>query len=248
MPEDPFRASAAGYAVIETAATPIRRWCEDPTVLAACGDVAGLSVLEAACSDGHFGRLLHDAGATRIHGVDLSPAMIALARERCPGPAFSFEVCDLARLRPAGPYDLALLSYALTYAADRATLAEMARHVAACLKPGARLVAMVENPELDPAATAQFARYGKTKHDEGARGETRITRVCWHAGGAEPLCFTCHRWPADALIETLQANGFRDVALSAPILPEESHAAWPPGYWDPLEAAPLFMVLTAIRA
>lgn len=192
MPDDPDRASAAGSAVIDTAAAPIRRWCEDPTVLAACGDVAGLSVLEAACSDGHFGRLLHDAGATRIHGVDLSPAMIALARERCPGPAFSFEVCDLARFRPAGPYDLALLSYALTYAPDRATLGAMARHVAACLKPGGRLVAMVESPDLDPAASTGFERYSKTKHDAGARGEVRVTRVCWRAEGAEPLCFTCH--------------------------------------------------------
>jgi len=247
LPDDPFAASAQGYAVIDTAATPVRHWCEDPTVLAACGDVIGLSVLEAACSDGHFARLLRDAGAARIHGVDLSPAMIALARQRCPDPAFSFQICDLAEMEPSGPYDLALLSYALTYAADRQTLGRMARRVADCLAPGGRIVALVENPDLDPAATAGFARYGKSKYDEGALGEVRLTRVCWHQEGADPLCFTCHRWPEAALVETLSASGFRDITLSAPVLPQASRAAWPDGFWDDLEAAPLFAIVTATR-
>lgn len=47
LPDDPDRASAARSAVIDTAATPVLRWCEDPTVLAACGDVTGLAVLKA---------------------------------------------------------------------------------------------------------------------------------------------------------------------------------------------------------
>lgn len=58
----------------------------------------GSRVLDAGCGAGRMSRLLASEGLT-VDGVDLSPAMIALARETV--PAAEFRVGDLAAL----PYD-----------------------------------------------------------------------------------------------------------------------------------------------
>src|SRR5438876_12386220 len=45
------------------------------------GDLAGKSVLDLACGEGFYTRLLRQKGAGRVVGVDLSAGMIDLARQ-----------------------------------------------------------------------------------------------------------------------------------------------------------------------
>ncbi len=56
------------------------------TLVAALGDRpvdrGGLRVLDAGCGTGLTGQALHDAGFTNLHGVDLSPEMVAVAPRR----------------------------------------------------------------------------------------------------------------------------------------------------------------------
>jgi 2-polyprenyl-3-methyl-5-hydroxy-6-metoxy-1,4-benzoquinol methylase len=44
------------------------------------GDPRGMAVLDVACGEGFYTRMLRQRGAARVTGVDLSPAMIDLAR------------------------------------------------------------------------------------------------------------------------------------------------------------------------
>lgn len=41
-----------------------------------------IAVLDAGCGTGRVGMVLHDRGYSNIHGVDLSPEMVELARQR----------------------------------------------------------------------------------------------------------------------------------------------------------------------
>src|SRR5262245_55813919 len=52
-----------------------------PAQLAMCGDVRGLNVLDLGCGNGYFSRALARLGA-RVTGIDISPRMIAHAREQ----------------------------------------------------------------------------------------------------------------------------------------------------------------------
>src|SRR5687767_8020636 len=51
----------------------------DPPMLAACGNVQGLQVLECGCGEGRFCRLLSARGAACVLGVDLCERMIEAA-------------------------------------------------------------------------------------------------------------------------------------------------------------------------
>ena len=59
---------------------PWRFHVERHTLLRLTGDVRGARTLDLACGEGHYTRLLRKLGADPVVGVDLSPAMIDLAR------------------------------------------------------------------------------------------------------------------------------------------------------------------------
>jgi SAM-dependent methyltransferase len=115
---------------------------------------AGTRVLDVGCGIGRWSRLLAARGA-RVTGIDLSPTMIAQARQRAVADDVAgrceFLVQDLSTLDMREHYDLVLgvtvLQHILDPAAFRDALAALTAHVA----PGGRLVLL----EAAPSARSQ---------------------------------------------------------------------------------------------
>ena len=61
---------------------PWRAHIEAFTLIGLLGELEGKAVLDVACGEGFYTRLLRRRGADRVVGVDLSPGMIALARSQ----------------------------------------------------------------------------------------------------------------------------------------------------------------------
>ena len=59
---------------------PWRAHVEAFTLMKLVGDLADMAVLDVACGEGFYTRVLRQPGAARVDGVDLSPKMIELAR------------------------------------------------------------------------------------------------------------------------------------------------------------------------
>src|SRR5262245_40868016 len=66
-----------------------------PLVLGYLGTVAGYTLLDAGCGEGHLARLLADRGA-RVTAIDISPRLIELARQQDPEGRVDFQVRDLS--------------------------------------------------------------------------------------------------------------------------------------------------------
>ena len=62
-----------------TKESPLRRHVEAYSFFQMLGDVSGLAVLDLACGEGFYTRLIRQAGAASAVGVDISSEMIALA-------------------------------------------------------------------------------------------------------------------------------------------------------------------------
>jgi SAM-dependent methyltransferase len=60
---------------------PSRDGLLDNPMLAACGDVRDLTILDSGCGEGRFCRILVDRGARQVVGIDACEAMIDAARE-----------------------------------------------------------------------------------------------------------------------------------------------------------------------
>src|ERR1043165_6504266 len=86
------------------------------------GDLAGLSVLDLACGDGMGTRLIKRWGAGRVVVVDISPQMIALARqqEEAQPLGIEYRIADAAALGKIGNFDRVTAAYLLHYAENQA--------------------------------------------------------------------------------------------------------------------------------
>ena len=90
-----------------------------PTCLALLGDVAGRTVLDAACGPGLYAEELAARGADVV-GFDQSPRMAELCRERVPTGRFrAHDLADPLDWLPDKSVDLVLFALALEYVDDR---------------------------------------------------------------------------------------------------------------------------------
>jgi SAM-dependent methyltransferase len=96
------------------------RWTLERT-LAELDDLAGKRVLDIGCGSGRYAVALAERGAD-VLGIDLSPAMLALARERARVRGVSehcrFHDAEFDGFRPDGQFDVVLMIGVLEYRAD----------------------------------------------------------------------------------------------------------------------------------
>jgi SAM-dependent methyltransferase len=226
-----------------TRSTPLRQHIEAWTLWQLLGSADRLDVLDAGCGEGHYARQLKSRGAARVLGVDVSPAMIALAAEaesqqplgieyRC-APAESLDL-------PAS-FDVVLAAYLLHYATDAAMLATLCRRLGACLRPRGRLLALVENPEQSAADYAGYERYGFGKHAAQPRCEgSRITYTM--VSGRELISFDTWYYGRATYERLLADAGFGNIRWHRPQL---DPAAGDPAHWQAYLDNPPVLALTA---
>lgn len=108
------------------------------------GDVAGLMALDAGCGEGYLARILAARGA-RVTGIDISPRLVAIAREKGPAGAIDYRVADLCKPLPeyAGRFEVIASYLVLNDVHDHRGFAAT---LGAALKPGGRLVLALNNP------------------------------------------------------------------------------------------------------
>lgn len=102
---------------------------ERPAMLNMLGDVSSLRVLDIGCGAGQLTEVLLDRGAS-VTGIDVSPGMIGIARERLGGRA-SFEIADLRESLEfqADSFDIGVASLVMHYIEDWVPVLDEIRRV-----------------------------------------------------------------------------------------------------------------------
>lgn len=226
---------------------PFRVYSEIPDHLALLGDLRGRSVLDLACGEGFYTRLIKQAGADRVVGVDLSENMIARAREQeAAAPLGITYVCGPAEsLGAIGPFDVVSAAFLLNCAPDRPTLDAMARAVVMNLEPGGRMVMTVSNVDECPGTDYSLYGMGADVRETLADGAPyRITFLL----GEDTFSLENHAHAHSTYEASLRAAGLADIRWHAPRITAEGLAAYPPGFWDTYLSRPPIMRISAVRA
>ena len=112
----------------------------------------GAKALDLACGTGHHAKTALDLGAALVVGVDISPAMVEVARSSLTSDRATFLLGDCSKPTnfDGGPFDLVLGSWLLNYAPSAKEMSAMYRTVAMNLKEGGRLLAVTPHPTNGP--------------------------------------------------------------------------------------------------
>jgi ubiquinone/menaquinone biosynthesis C-methylase UbiE len=227
---------------------PWRSYIEAFTLMNRIGDLSGKAVIDLACGEGFYSRLLRQQGAAKVVGVDLSERMIELARaqEAEHGLGIEYIVGDARQLALTSDYDLAVAAYLLNYARNRDELRAMCDGIARSLKPGGRFVTINSSPALDYPSAPSYRKYGFETSVVGAfREGAPITWTFFLDDGA----FEIENYFLDvpAHEEAFRAAGFREVHWHGPQLSPEGEAAYGSAFWQSFLANPPVVVIECIK-
>src|SRR6202034_472090 len=137
-----------------------------PPLLEQLGDIAGHRVLDVGCGEGYLTRVLATRGAVAT-GIDVAPRLIERARRKDPTGQIDYRVADLSQPLPelAGQFDAAVSYLVLN---DVRAFRGFAATLASSLRPGGRLVHVLNNPY-----TAIVNGHGTDYFDSGAASPYR---------------------------------------------------------------------------
>ena len=195
-------------------------------------------VLDLACGSGFYSYHFLKWGASKVVGIDLSPAMVAEARAAgssiSPNSAtIDFKVADCSKPVPyeGGPFDVVFGAWLLNYAPSGKVMVDMFRNAAINLKDGGHFVAVMPPPTQDPAAFVEAER--KARPSE-AGGSGRL--MCSVTGVVEDgiimhvhadtrlgdVDFDCYHLRKDIYEASAREGGFRgELAWSVTQVPDD---------------------------
>jgi ubiquinone/menaquinone biosynthesis C-methylase UbiE len=223
---------------------PWRTHIEACTLVDLVGEVAGQSVLDVACGEGFYARIVKAMGAARMMGVDLSSGMVELAtRQEIESPlGIEYRVGDARELALDGQFDLVIAAYLLNYAPTRRELHQMCRGISQSLKPGGRFVTVNCNPGLDFTQAPSYRKYGFETRVLGEFGEGAPIQWSFYLPDGS---FEIENYHLDAAAheEALRLAGFRHVRWHPPRLSPQGLAEPGPDHWaDFLKAPPIAFI------
>jgi ubiquinone/menaquinone biosynthesis C-methylase UbiE len=223
---------------------PWRAHIEAYSLLGLVGDLNGQTLLDVACGEGFYTRLLKGQGASAATGVDLSERMIELARsqETAEPRGIRYEVADAVAMQFDTQFDVAVAAYLLNYARNRAELLAMCRGLFRSLRPGARFVTVNSSPLLDFRRAPSFRKYGfETRMADGAAEGAPITWTFHLADGSFSIenYFLDRQTHEDALREA----GFREIRWHEPRLDPAGAERFGADFWnDFLSHSPIALI------
>ena len=202
----------------ETAALPIP---EHALFVSMLGDPAGLDVIDLACGYGRYTRLCRELGARSATGVDISQAMVDLARAETPThmEQVTYVCHDVTSLPHIGQFDAATAVWLFNYADSEDELRAMMAGARSNLAPGGRLEAITIHPDFVPGL-GDWEPYG-------LRADRNTTLPRRHRMSTELLTpdgnFTIEisRWDAAVYAEAAAAAGFTHCDWVLPTIPRE---------------------------
>lgn len=211
---------------------PWRTYIEAYSLMLLIGDPTGKSVLDVACGEGFYTRMLKQRGAARVTGVDLSAGMIDLARqqEATHQQGIEYVVADARQYIPTEKYDLVVAAYLLNYAQNRQELQAMCDGIARCLKPGGRFMTVNCSSSLPFPTAPSYRKYG---FETNVAGDWREgASIIWKFHLSDGV-FEIENYHLDTTIheEAFRRAGFQqihwhDPRLSPAGLEVQDHSFW----------------------
>ncbi len=215
--QDARRAQA--YANLEFARTYLLAYRDLPELIA--GHVRGTDALDFGCGTGRSSRFLQKLGF-RVTGVDISPDMLAKARETDPRGDYRLIADSDFRQFAPGSFDLVLAMFTFDNIAGEKKIA-LFRGLAHLLKPAGKIISVVSAPEIYTHEWASFSTRDFPENEFAKSGDVVRIVVTDH-GDFRPVEDIL--WTDESYQEVYRQVGLETVATLKPLARGDEPYAW----------------------
>ena len=213
-----------------------------PLVLQELAPVTGKHVLDLGCGEGYVARLLAQAGAQSVFGIDIASEMVARARQAARGAPcpMTFRSGNATSFRefPREQFDRVIAVFMVSYL-SRAEMTEVFRTVRSRLAAGGRFVFTVPHPSLPYMRPREKPVYFDSKgRDYFAGVDQSYEGYIWRRDGkAVPVSYM-HKTFAD-YFNALAAAGFQTLPRVIELTVTEEHLALDRAFFEGAAGYPL---------
>lgn len=214
-----------------------------PSVLQNLAPLTGQHVLDLGCGEGYVARLVAQAGAQSVFGIDLSAEMVSRAQQAaargapCP---MTFRTGNAATFQdfPRPQFDRVIAVFMVSYLSC-ADMTAVFRSVRSRLAPGGRFVFTVPHPSLPYIRPLEKPVYFDPRgRDYFAGVDTSYEGYIWRRDGrAVPVSYM-HKTFAD-YFDALAAAGFRTLPRVIELRVTEEHLALDRAFFQGAAGYPL---------
>jgi len=227
---------------------PIKQYIESFSFLQQLGDVRRKSVLDLACGEGYYTRLVKQQGAAQVIGLDISEAMInqAQAAELVTPLGIEYRVEDVTQLRSSGAFDVVTAVYLFPYAATKQALTAMFKAIVDSLKTGGKLVAITLNPNLRAEDSGIYPKYSihMTAPQVIQDGDPITFTVDIPNTPNSSIDLLVTYWQHQTMEQVAHRTGFRNINWHVLQMSKEGLKKYPENHWQDFLKHPYSIVLT----
>ena len=237
-------------AYLQAAKHPVKEFAEAPSFMDCLDDIYHQDILDLACGDGYYTRLIKKIGAARVVGVDISQNMLAQAQvieDQAP-LGITYHLGDVAHLKHLGIFDQVSAIYLLCYANSRAKLKAMLQKAYDHLKPGGQFNGITLNPGLGIKDLTRYTPYGIHLATRGplTNGQVLSFRI-QSPGQKESFELSPNFWEKAIYEDYLAMIGFQDITWRKIEVTAKGLGAYGSSYWQAFSEKPYSIILSASR-
>jgi len=203
-----------------------------PAFMETVGNVAGKSCLDLACGDGYYTRMLREAGAARLVGVDISQKMIDLAKaEEAKSPhGIEYLTSDVTELPDLGEFDVVTAVFLLHYASSKAELEAMCNAIAQHTAKVGRFITVNTNPEHPVRKDHKYSFTRLAANEPPQEGD--ILTLSHYEGDIPKYSFDFYHWSKATYESALREAGFTSIEWRVPTITAEAVSKFGDDFWQ----------------
>ncbi len=213
-------AYANAYATLDFPGTYYLAYRDLPEIIGE--HVRGNKALDFGCGAGRSTRFLRRLGFETI-GLDISPSMIARARQMDPGGDYRLVPEDDFRSLPAGGFNLILSAFTFDNIPTRAKKVETFAGLRRLLAPNGRIISVVSSPEIYLHEWVSFSTRDFPENRHARSGDT-VRIIITDIPDRRPVEDIV--WSDEAYADVYAQAGLAVVAVRRPLGREDEPVRW----------------------
>ena len=218
----------------------------DPAFVSVLGNIEGKSVMDVACGEGYYTRLMKNLGAVELVGIDISSKMIDLAKSNPENEGIHFYIGDAINLVKIGEFYIVTGTLLLHYSKTKDELFKMCTNLYNNLKEGGKFVALNNNPRSPLQPWAKYGILVETVKDTSLREGDEI-KIIFLKDGQEDVSFVNYYWSEQTYREALSQAGFRDIKFYDAKISKEHLTKEEREFWKEYIEQPGLMVIECFK-